>query len=117
MQVRYGSTRIVFVVRKRAYKFPRLLSWKHFLWGLLGNLQEAEFSRTGWPELCPVLWSLPGGFLVVMPRAEICSDENAPSEEQLEELINRPDYAIPAERKADSWGFLDGRLVATDYGS
>jgi hypothetical protein len=47
----------------------RLLSWKHFLYGLLANMQEAQFSKTSWPELCPVLWSLPGGFLVVMPRA------------------------------------------------
>jgi hypothetical protein len=43
------------VTKRRAYKLPSFYSWKHFLLGLLANMQEAEFSRTGRPELCPVL--------------------------------------------------------------
>ena len=46
-----GATRFVIITRRRAYKFPRLLSWRHFLWGLLANMQERQFGRTGWPEL------------------------------------------------------------------
>jgi hypothetical protein len=32
-------------------------------------MQERAFSKTGWPELCPVKFYIPGGFLVVMPYA------------------------------------------------
>jgi len=108
-----GATRWVFIGRKRVYKIPSLNTYKNFLYGLLANLQEAGFSRTGWPELCPVLFSLPGGFLIVMPRCEPCT----PSEDEMVRLINRPHYVVPAEYKPDSFGILDGRMVAIDYGS
>jgi hypothetical protein len=39
------------------------------LYGLLAKMQERAFSKTGWPELCPVKFYIPGGFLVVMPYA------------------------------------------------
>jgi hypothetical protein len=32
-------------------------------------MQERAFAEERWPELCPLRFSLPGGFLVVMPRA------------------------------------------------
>lgn len=92
------------------------MSWRHFLLGLLSNLQEAHLGRSGWPELCPVLWSIPGGFLLVMAAAEICSDENPPSSDLVQGLTSHPERRIPVEAKADSFGLLDGRLVATDYG-
>lgn len=117
LQTARGATRFVIITRRRAYKLPRLLSWRHFLCGLLANMQEAQFGRTGWPELCPVLWSLPGGFLVVMPRAQICTPDDFPPEEEMTRLIIKDDYVVPAELKPDSWGWWNGRLVAIDYGS
>ncbi len=79
-------------------------------------MQEREFSRTGWPELCPVLFSLPGGWLVVMSRARplTCYEFNA---FDTREFIERSDGVIPVEQKQDSFGWLDGRIVAVDYGS
>jgi hypothetical protein len=78
-------------------------------------MQEALFSGVGWPKLCPVLWPIPGGFLVVMPQAEVCTAETAPAD--YEALTDRPDYVIPAAHKSTSWGHLDGRFLAIDYGS
>ena len=69
-----GVTREVLLLGGYALKIPSLRSWRCFLWGLLANIQEREFSLTGWPELCPVIFSAPGGFLTVMPRAAPLSD-------------------------------------------
>ena len=32
-------------------------------------MQERDFAAERWPELCPVLFSMPGGLLIVMPWA------------------------------------------------
>ncbi len=31
-------------------------------------------------------------------------------------FVNREQYIIPAEAKPDSFGYLNGRIVAVDYG-
>lgn len=79
-------------------------------------MQESRLARSGWPELCPVLWSIPGGFALCMVAVETFSDDNPPCSEQLRELTGHPERRIPVEAKPDSFGLLDGRLVATDYG-
>lgn len=109
-----GVTRHVLLIGRWAVKVPALWSWRLFLSGLLANMQEREFSRAGWPELCPVLFSLPCGWLLVMHRADPVPDD---MELDFQSLIDRPDYQIPAEAKRDSWGLLNGRVVAVDYGS
>ena len=59
-----GATRAVFLIDKWAIKVPNFYyGWRPFLWGLLANIQEKEFSRMKLAELCPVVFSLPGGFL------------------------------------------------------
>lgn len=52
-----------------------------------------------------------------MPRLEVCSEDQEPTREEFEALTDKEDYRVPAEHKASSWGWLDGRLVAIDYGS
>ena len=89
------------------------------LYGLLANMQEREFSsitnigRT--PFACPVIMSIPGGWLNVMPRCEPLSDD------QWDEVQSRCPGSflpIPVEYgKRDSFGVLDGRIVVVDYGS
>ena len=112
-----GVTREVLLTRCYAIKIPKLIyGWHKFLCGLLANMQEATFSRAGFPELCPVVFAFPGGWLLVMRRAELLSDAewcafNA------EVFCTTPDYIIPAEFKQDSFGKLDGRIVAIDYGN
>lgn len=115
-----GVTRFVILTRRYAVKIPRFwhygeFRWKMFLYGLLGNMQEREFSKTGWPELCPVRFSVPGGWLLVMIRCEPLDRELTDAE--FEVFAHHEDHLIPVENKADSFGILGGRIVAVDYGS
>ena len=116
IEVHSGSSRLVILTRRHALKLPHPGSWRRFLRGLLANMQEAAFGRLGWPEVCPVLWAMPGGWLVVMPRATCLTTPTPFDEEYHARLTNLPDRVIPAENKASSWGYLGGRLVAVDYG-
>lgn len=110
-----GATRAVLLVGRVAIKAPRMSTWRTFLSGLLANMQEREFARTGWPELCPVVFSVPGGWLLVMRRAEPLSDAEWCTVHP--EWGDREEYAVPVEMKRDSFGVLDGRIVAIDYGT
>lgn len=118
MQIdRTGCTRIVCLLWRWAVKLPNFTDgWRMFLKGLLANMQEAQFSRTKWPKLCPVVWSIPGGWIVIMRRAKVLTDD-----EFLQCVpdgwIEEPDYIIPAELKSNSFGWLNGKIVAIDYGS
>lgn len=120
-----GASRYVILTKRYALKVPRWSHWRTFLQGLLANMQESTFGSTGWPEICPVLFSLPGGFLVVMPRVRVLTmQEFLENEEQLSYMLSgcldtgerRRDYVVPAEMKPDSFGWYRGRLVAVDYG-
>lgn len=114
--IRTGATRRVLLIGEIAIKVPTVRSWGLFLYGLLGNMQERNFSRTGWKQLCPVLFALPGGFLLVMRRARplVLIDWH---EFDYDRFVDQPDYRVPAEEKMDSFGWLDGRIVAVDYGT
>lgn len=111
-----GATRWVFLTKRYAIKIPSLSSWGLFLTGLLANIQECVFSKVKWPELCPVIWSIRGGWLVVMPRTVPISDEIWESFDY-ELFTDHPDYVVPVENKRSSFGWLNGHIVATDYGS
>ena len=112
----YGTHRTVFLLGSYAFKFPVVVEWRLFLCGLLANMQEVTFSRTGWPELCPVVFALPGGFLNVMRRAEPLTREEFFALD-FKAFVEKPDYHVPVEDKLDSFGKLNGEIVAVDYGS
>ncbi len=111
-----GATRVVILTKKYAFKIPTFATYTRFLHGLLANVQEVEWSKTGYPELCPVCVSLPLGLLVVMPRCEPLTDEQYAAFDP-EQWIDRENYILPVEAKQDSFGILNGRIVAVDYGS
>jgi hypothetical protein len=118
----YGTTRTVFLVGHWAIKIPSLVEWRLFLMGLLANMQEAQFARLGWPELCPVICAWPLGVLLVMCRAEpLTRDQffalNYGEWIKRGEDLPKGEWVIPVENKLDSFGLLDGRIVAVDYGS
>jgi hypothetical protein len=134
VQRRDGITRMVFLVGRHALKLPQVrYGWRLFLQGLLANMQESAWNRDGgFPELCPVTFSLPGGWLVVMMRAQPLSDEDwrqflrdRMGEDAIKTYHPRDelrswtggDYLIPVEIKPCSFGKLDGRIVAVDYGN
>jgi hypothetical protein len=108
----------VYLIGRWAIKRPVFVEWRLFLLGLLANMQEARFSRMQWPELCPVLFACPGGFFIVMRRAQGLSrsEFEAFSEMKYLSFVDKPDYRVPVENKLDSFGWLDRRIVAVDYG-
>lgn len=119
-----GLTREVILTRNYAIKLPKLSrGWKLFRHGLRSNAQERDFARLGWQELCPVVFALPGGWLIVMRRARPLTEaeweafdaaafRGGPGEHKLKQ-----GHRIPVELKKHSFGVLDGRIVAVDYGS
>lgn len=115
--VTVGATRVVVITKTLVFKFPALYSLRGFLLGLLANMQEVDFASLGWPELCPVLFHLPVGLLVVQPYAIPLSDDEFSSFDWYS--FCNPDgiRVLPAEGKRDSFGRLDGKVVVIDYGS
>lgn len=115
-KVKFGATRLVFLFGRHAFKIPRPTTWRSFLNGLLSNMQERDFGRLGWPELCPVVASLPGGWLIVMPRADPVRDKEW-AQFNPEVFCENGERTLPVEYKQDSFGILNGKVVAVDYGS
>lgn len=108
-----GVTRIVVLTSKYAIKLPTVMyGWKMFLYGMLGNMNERTWS--GQKGLCPVLWSVLWGFCNIMPRCEALTDD------EFARLV--PEHwgkgcALPeVEIKTCSFGRLQGKIVAIDYG-
>lgn len=116
MRRAFGTHRTTWLIGNYAVKTPVFVEWRLFLLGLLANMQEARFSACGWPELCPVVFRLPGGFVNVMRRAEPLTREQFFGF-NYEQFAHKPDYWVPVENKWDSFGLLNGRIVAVDYGS
>lgn len=80
-------------------------------------MQEWRFwSRGRYPELCPIVFYMPLGLLVVMPRLDVLTDEEF-LRVNIDDLTNRDEYQIPVENKANSFGWYRGRPVAIDYGN
>jgi len=108
-----GATRTVYVGKKYVYKVPHCTySWKNFLMGMLANDQEQVFSKVEDlnEALCPVLFGLPLGLLVVMPRCDVLTTEEYVKHR--EDLLKVP----LVEQKRNSFGWYQGRIVGIDYG-
>ena len=113
---RNGVSRTVFLAGKYAIKIPSCREYRMFLHGLLANMQEVVFSKTGWPELCPICFYLPLGLMVIMPRCEPMLDKDFQNFDY-EKFTVHDDYTLTyIENKPDSFGILNGKVVAIDYG-
>lgn len=111
-----GSTRNVILVGDWAFKIPRFVEWRLFLYGLLANMQESLFAKSAdFPDLCPVLWSIPGGLLVCMRRADPMPYEQWENMKPKQWLADR-NCAVICEGKLDCFGVLEGKPVIVDYG-
>lgn len=108
---RSGYNRTVLLTRRYALKLPTWRSWRDFLFGLLNNQTEARVGRSGRSDVCPVLFAIPGGWLVVMPRLPILTQ----AEFDAHGVADMP-WNLSVERKPDSFGIYEGRVVAVDYG-
>ena len=101
-----GSTRQVLFIGKYAIKFPLCESWETFIQGILHNINEKKWSVL--PKFCPVLFSL-GGLLNIMPKCGVITDKEFKN-------IKMDDYFSIPEKKISSFGKLNGKIVAVDYG-
>lgn len=126
MEIKYGSTRTVFLIRNWAIKIPVFCEWRLFLCGLLANMQERDSSI--YPEVCPVIFHICGGLLIVAKRARELTElefeqEILPkciredTEDYLIYIVDKEDYFLFVEGKPSSFGWLDGKIVIIDYGN
>lgn len=113
--IQTGCTRKVFLIGRYAVKIPNWERWDLFLNGLLGNMQEAMLSTLKDKRLCPVIFSLPGGWLNIMPRAKVLTNDEFLKVSSL--FLTAGEIKIPMEWKSDSLGIFEGKVVAIDYGS
>lgn len=104
-----GRNRFVLLTRRHAVKFPSMRCWRDFLFGLLNNMHEAQ-AHSEHPAYCPVLWASPLGLAIVMPRARVMGLE------EFYRIVRSLPTDTVAEMKPSSWGWLNGRAVAIDYG-
>lgn len=129
-KIKFGATRVVYLIGPFAFKFPVIVEWRLFLMGLVGNMQETNFSRNMnlQNKLCPIYFAMWGGFLNIMPRCTPLREEELPEWWNFEEwtmadIIDTDKYHIivsglPVEDKLSSFGRLpNGSIVAVDYGS
>lgn len=118
-----GVTRTVILTKRWAIKLPCLVyGWRYFLYGFLANMQESEWSGFD-ARLCPVRFAGRGGWMIVMPRCESLTDEEYIAEVALDwarmtdgvtgQLLSAE---LPVEMKTCSFGRLNGKIVAVDYG-
>lgn len=128
--LKHGCTRFVFLTKNYAVKVPQFkYEWRHFLLGLLANMQEVTFSKTKDDRLCPVRFYIPGGWLLIMPRCTPITEDvffdldvtkfwpNESEDYHPKNECERANYNVPVENKQDSFGWLNGKIVAIDYGS
>ncbi|HYH66391.1 MAG TPA: hypothetical protein VD866_16985 [Urbifossiella sp.] len=114
--LRRGMTREVLLVGPWAVKVPTLRSWRLFVEGVLANLNERRRSGLD-PRLCPVLFALWGGLLLVMRRAEpLHPDIDLPTDFGALP-VGEPFPPVPLPDVGPrNLGRLDGRPVIVDYG-
>lgn len=110
-----GVTRLVILTKNYAFKIPNFLNgWRMFLHGLICNMHEKMWSNTKWEQLCPIVFAAWGGWLVVMKRARPLTDEEW-DKFDCEAFVKEPNL-LPVETKKCSFGVLNGKIVAVDYG-
>lgn len=110
---RRGVTRIVLLTDRHAIKLPNFTRWRLFLHGLCANLRErTDWAPTRDPRLCPMCWSLPGGWCNVMRRARPLTD----AEWATTKRDRRAWDGLPTDWKRENFGVLGGRAVLVDYG-
>lgn len=126
--VKLGRTRIVFLTRRYAIKIPQLKKYNKFLLGLLSNMQEVKKGKSKDDRLCPIIFSIPLGLLLIMPRCKIISEDdfeildlsnfwpNELEDYHPNNICERAYLNAPVENKADSFGIYNNKIVAIDYG-
>lgn len=113
-----GSSRIAIILWGiYVLKIPNFSSYIQFLYGMISNLQEKNFSSCGWTQLCPIIIAGKSGLWAIMPYARPLTDDEWQTF-NYDAFMAQDEYLvlIPVEKKRDSFGVLYGKVVAVDYG-
>jgi hypothetical protein len=109
---RTGCYRIVFLLKNIVVKIPNCTDgWMFFIFGLNANLRERRNRGNTNPLLCPILFSDPLGFFVVMPKCKELTDDEFIALDTMP--FREQGYKI--EYKANSFGWLNEKVVCFDY--
>lgn len=115
-----GTSRSVLLIGKYALKFPRCLSWKAFVMGMLANINEAQWKNApnDW-HLCPLLYSNKFGLLNIMPRCKSIKHRGLYAVElaRLSAITPLSKSWYVYDAKPRNFGMLNGRMVKLDYGN
>ena len=127
IEIRKGQSRLVLLVGSVALKIPHIKRKSELSrcgqvrQGLRCNRAErAAWVRDGkrYPNLCPILASLPGGWLVVMQRATPMTRAEFDEWHDSEDWPHFPGEDGPYELKHQDAGKLPfGKRVMVDYGA
>ena len=121
-----GRTRVVFLTNRFAFKVPNFFNWKMFLLGLQQSMFERENTMAS-QFLMPLLFSLPGGWLNVMPRAkDVFTEDQHPDllnyfkavyvSAKSNELEGVTTLDIIEVAEPANFGWYKGHVVCIDYG-
>lgn len=114
MKIVQGETRLVFVFNKFVVKVPNFLKgYRQFLYGIISNQQEAEYSGTS-KYLLPVKFASWGYLFIIMPRAEILT--KPPDLKIFQKITFSLNYPH-VDYKAESFGIYKNNLYIIDYGT
>ena len=106
-----GVTRNILLIGNYAIKFPKLSSYREFIWGISSNIEEKQ-TWEDWDHdvrLCPILLYCPFALFIVMPKVDrICTEED--------EIDYSTFKEIDDDNHPGNFGFYQGRLVMLDYG-
>lgn len=113
----FGSTRIAIALFRWVVKFPALTEWRLFKLGIQANLREVGMAKKGSPSLCPVYAPIPIGLAILMPRTRPLTRTEWDSF-NFDVWIRESGLSDNhVEHKLDSFGWLNERIVAVDYGN
>lgn len=114
-----GARRTVYLVGPWAFKVPiGRFGFTHWLRGWATNRNEAAWWRSYPSELlCPVLATFFFGMIVVMPRCHPVPIWMPIVYKRIQRIYKtKYGFSAPIECKASSFGMLNSRIVAVDYG-
>lgn len=125
LEIKHGTTRTVILFHKWAIKIPLLKRYKGFLKGLLANLNERSIWHVCPNYFLPVLWSMPLGLVVVMPRVKttgqatwylhaFMADLFHPNNDDNQEALDARRYC---EYIASNFAMYKGKPMCIDYGT
>lgn len=114
-----GCTREVFLVGQYAIKIPSFSCWKHFLLGLIGNLNERTWRKLiDLPGFPPIVYGNVLGLVLVMRRVRPVRHTGL-FWLDVAELIATSEMAPEFWRydiKYNNYGYYKGKLVKIDLG-